>query len=314
MMNILGFVSAILIIFSIISSFMLKQHVDDSEISKSMKGYYLADMKSISEYEEFLFDSQKKIKPPKEENKDQSPPPKDSQIIASDNQNANEEQKADKKEKKERKKTAKIYACSCLNIFPLIKNDKAQEKELYDLFTKLIKTLYQKELSKQKIENTIADALISSCKKKYEAKEEIQLEKIDLKDPALQTLWYKMLKGTKGYDFEKNIGLPSILSFIYLEDNAKENKICIPTSSKEMLTALFDNKIAEKIWEKRKNQRTKISKEELETILKENPSFTDTNIWNYISVSHKSHNKNARITICKDDSTGVSIQRICRYQ
>lgn len=316
MMNILGFVSAILIIFSIISSYMLKQHVDDSEISKSMKGYYLADMKSKNEYEEFLFDSQKEVKPPKNETKDQSTPPKDTLVsYIKPSENSGQPQSSEKKEKKEKIKTPKIYACSSLNIFPLIKNDKAQEKDLYDIFVRLIKTLYPKELVKDKMENTIADAVISSCKKKYAAKEELLLEKIDLKNPDLQLLWYKMLKGTKGYDFEKKLGLPSILSFIYLDESSKETKICIPTSSKEMLTALFDKKTADKIWEKRNREKIKITKEDLEKILKENPLYTENvNLWNHITEKHESHKKNARITLCKDESTGICIQRVCRYQ
>jgi hypothetical protein len=309
MMNILGFVSAILIIFSIISGYMLKQHVDDSELSKCMKGYYLADIESKSAYEEFLFDSQKEIKTPPDNTTTKTPKTNTPKLAT------NPQAKKEKKEKK-KSKTTKIYACSSLSIFPLIKNDKAEEKALYDLFVNLIKILYPKQLTKEKMENSLVDALISFCQKKYNDKEEICLEKINFKDPSLQSLWYKMLKGTKVYDFEKKEGLPSILSFITIEEKENENKICIPTASKEMLTAIFNEKIAEKIWKKRKDEIIKITKQDLETILTETQSPTESqkDIWSFVALSHNKHKKNARLTICKDDATQISIKSICRHQ
>jgi hypothetical protein len=127
-----------------------------------------------------------------------------------------------------------------------------------------------------------------------------------------------MLKGSKGYDFGKKTGIPSILSFIFIKETEKPDKICLSRASKEMLTALFNEKIAEKIWEKRKKSKIKITKNELETILNESQFITSndpaSDIWPSLCFSHKNHKKSPKITICKDDSTQISILRVCRYQ
>ena len=311
-MNILGYISAILIIFSIISSYMFKQHMDTSEMNKSMKGYYLADIQSKNEFEDFMYDAQnKKKKSPKDQTSKNSP-------ISNDTQKQNEYISDEEQQQQQikDKKPRKIYACSCINILPLIKNNKIEEKQTYDLLIKLITILYKNELTKDKIEYKLVDQLLIACNKKIEKKESLCLEKIDLKDPSLQPLWYKMLKGTKYYDFEKDIGLPSILEFISIDENEKHNKICIPTASKEILIALFDEKIADKIWDKKEKDKIKITKEELENILKDTHTSINnqSNIWAYIELSHKNHKKNASQIICQDEISQISIRRFCRDQ
>jgi hypothetical protein len=318
-MNILGFISAILIIFSIIAGNMLKQHMDTSEISRSMKGYYLADNKSKNGYEDSLYDSQKgkkKASPSTSPiNNSLTPPPQPADEEEAIEEKTEEEVEEDTSKDKEAKK---IYACSCLNLYPLIVNDKAEEKQRYALLFSLIKILYQREIEDEKMVNRLIDGLITFGKKKNEDKKELCLPKVEFKDTELQSLWYKMLKGTKYYDFEKNIGFPSILEFVTLTPTENKSKICIPTSSLEMLLALYDKKIAYKIWEKRDDKKNKIiiTRGELEKIVND-PSIPPTqkkDVSELIDISHRNHDHQAKIIIGQADKYQISIRRNHRLQ
>ena len=110
------------------------------------------------------------------------------------------------------------------------------------------------------MEYKLVDNIILTCKDLLKKNEEISLEKLVLKDPSFQLLWYKMLKGTKYYDFKNKTGMPSILEFITIkETSSQKNKICIPKASQEMLTALFNEDIALKI----QKAQIKFSEEEV---------------------------------------------------
>lgn len=316
-MNIFGFVSAILVIFSIVVSYMLKTHIDTSELTRSMKGYYAVDTDVKNAFEDYIYDSQKEKRNTGANSgtKKQHTNNNGLQEVVIEEQNS-PPQEEELIEEKERKKPKKIFACSCINIFPLMINDKAEEKQRYELLVSLVKAIYKTELEDEKNAARLVDSVISSCKKRHRDKKEIRLEQIDLRDPFLQNLWYTMLKGTKYYNCEKKYGLPSILDFIRVEEDDRYDKICLHTASLEMLRALFDEKIACQIWEKRKDEKIKITGEEMEKILNSSISTTTAKkeLWSMISLSHKGHQKGEKAFICQDDQTKISLRRIPRYQ
>ena len=94
------------------------------------------------------------------------------------------------------------------------------------------------------LEYLIVDEILKAVRKEKntDPNKKIYLEKLDLKD--LQPIFYKMLKGTKIYDFEKKVGYPSLLDMVDI-DSLKN--ISVPLASKEILYTIFNQKIAEKI-------------------------------------------------------------------
>lgn len=275
-MNILPFISAILIVFSIMSHFLLKDHRDTVIMKKSIEGYLNAYKKSQNSYEDFLCKSFKVKK-------------KD--IVKSEGQKDFKKKGGDKKSLKEEEENnnEEIFSCGQINIYPLLKNGKIEEKKIYEIFKKLIKMLYGRILKKENMEDYLLDKLIFITKDK----KNLHLEKIDFKDQELQILWYKMLKGTKFYDFKNNIGYPSILNFIKISE--KKERICINKAQKEILFVLFNKEIAKKILST-KNRNLKYIKIPLE-------------IEHLIDLSHKNHEKKASIVICTDNNSKISIRK-----
>jgi len=119
-----------------------------------------------------------------------------------------------------------VHSCSVLNIYPLLKEGKDIEHDSYEIFAKIIRELYKNELSKKNMEYLLIDALIKKSQETMSANEELFLEKISFDNESLQSLWYKMLKGSKYYNFEKNIGYPSIFEFISFYQS-KKTTICM---------------------------------------------------------------------------------------
>ncbi|KPK33295.1 MAG: hypothetical protein AMS24_01575 [Chlamydiae bacterium SM23_39] len=273
-MNILSFISAILIIFAMISHFMFKDHRDSVIMKKSIEGYLNAYRISQNSYESFLYKSSKSIKKKKtidEKNK------------------KNKEKKSKTNKKKKEEKDNKIFSCGQINIYPLLKNGKIKEKKIYEITKRLMKLLYGKILNRE-IEDSLLDKIILMAKDK----KDFYLEKIDFQNQQLQSVWYKMLKGTKFYDFKKNVGYPSILDFIKISE--KKDKICITKAKEELIFAMFDRETAIKILSIRNGDM----KEKIRIPL---------NMEDLIDLSHKRHEKEASVVICTDEISKISIRK-----
>lgn len=319
-MNILGFISAILIIFSIITASMLHQHKDSSEIKKSIGGYYAASEMSEEATQKAFFCS---LKNKKEEKAPASPSPekKISPPAAKIEEIDDDEDDED---------TKKIYECSTLNILPLLSEGKDANRDTYDIFSQIIKTFYSSLLSENE-QIALIDSLIKNASKIIQNKEEeLVLEKIVLED-RFQRAWYQMQKGSKFYNFEKKIGYPSIFELINISHSEKkaQKNICLQKASREMLSSLFNEKIAGEILEAKKglkpidqkqssssklneNKSHKyITKEDLDLILSKHNFQLKNNLKEHLAFSHNSHKKNPLLIICKDEKTKISIKKKC---
>ena len=134
------------------------------------------------------------------------------------------------------------------------------------------------------------------------------MEKLIFKDQKLQNIWYKLLKGTKNYDFDKKTGYPSILDFITVEENSHNNKICIKKAPKELLTALFSETIADQIWESKK----KLSIPKIKQILID-ANFQNQPVWNILDFKHNSHKKKVKTIVCRDKQTQITLRKNYQY-
>lgn len=148
-----------------------------------------------------------------------------------------------------------------LNFYSLFKNGKEKSPELYNLFNRLLLTFYKNSFSSQKEAEAFTNRLLQAANKK----EELYLEKIDLKDDSLQLLFYRMLKGTKYYSLENNAGILPLSNFVCLSQKA--SKLNFFKTPKEILILLFNEKIANELFLKKNNIKTK---EDLESILDRN--------------------------------------------
>ncbi|NGX44062.1 MAG: hypothetical protein K1060chlam3_00221 [Candidatus Anoxychlamydiales bacterium] len=224
-MNIVAFIAGILMIFAITTNTLSKKHLSDGFVSRSFSGYMKSSRKATNEYERYCFDNLKESV-------------KSKQRTTADREKPSE----DKKEK-----TREIHIENAkINIFQLVIDKKEKQKDTYNLIASLIKTLYSNQsFYKKGFEKDILNNILVAFENQIKKKQNLNFETLILKDGSLKNIYYKIIKGTKFYDFEKKIGCPSILDFVKVE-NSKE-QIPMKDASKEFLITFFDKKITKEI-------------------------------------------------------------------
>lgn len=136
--------------------------------------------------------------------------------------------------------------CSRINIWPLIHEGREKHPLLYELAAKLIRTFYSSLQTEKRFEYRFLNLLLASAKAALQEEAPFALEKIVLLDPELQKLYYKMLKGTKHWDLKQQVGYPPLLdSFKAIPS---QERICLYHANTDIFTALFNAKIAAKLY------------------------------------------------------------------
>jgi hypothetical protein len=270
-------------IFAIATNTLFTKKQTDEIVSKSFLGYMQASRDALNKSEKKYFNSIKSIA--KETSKKQAP-----------------------KETKEKNKIRKINPIlGKVNILPLL-NDRDNQKDLYNLCASLIKTLYSNQsFYKKNLEYNLLNSLISSYNK-LKKTENIHLESLVLKDPDLQKTFYKILKGTKFYDFKNSIGTPSLLDFIKLENtNAKPS---FANVTMEMLRAIFNDTIAEEIRVLQKEDPpSNLTWENVKLICKKNIFTPNEDILELFDFSNSFNRSSDKTIVGFDESTNIKIKR-----
>ncbi len=169
--------------------------------------------------------------------------------ISGVNPTPNRTRHSQKKGGKEKKKSPPIpfnWECARLNLWPLMQEGKEAHALLYEWAAHLIRTFYAPFLPKEKrFEYHFLDVWIASAKQAHQKEESFSLEKVSLLDPDLQILYYKMLKGTKKWNLAQGEGYPPLLD--YVKGVPFDEKICIFHAHPDMLTVIFNSKMAFKL-------------------------------------------------------------------
>ncbi len=285
-MNILSLVITILMIFAISTQMLLSKKVSSDIISKSYVGYMKVQRRATSKSETYYYST---IKTEKNE-----------------------------KEIKQKIKTEKVKKIkepnrseSYFNIYPLITEGKESHPELYESILHLIRVLYLengffKNLKIKNLDKEILNNILLSAKESLKEElsaNELHLAKLELKEKDLQPIYYKMMKGSKFYNYKEKIGYPSLLDFIKIRD--EKNKIPINSAHFEILSILFNEKIAEEIV-KLQLLGEEITKERLNDLLTKKHFQLNPKIWDFISFTNIS---NPTEIIVKDENTDISLKR-----
>ncbi|NGX63191.1 MAG: hypothetical protein KR126chlam6_00598 [Candidatus Anoxychlamydiales bacterium] len=210
-------------IFAITTNTLVKKRSSDHFIAKSFSGFMTSNRNALNQYEKYNFDQIKKVAEKKEN-------------VRAYNQNNT----AEKKPRVIKPENAK------LNIASLICYSKNSEKTLYKFTTSLIKTLYSNQsFYIEGFENYMLDNILIAFENQQDKNQELNFETLIFKEDSLQKIFYKMLKGTKFYDYDKNIGIASFLDFVKIENNSLD--VLIKDASKEFLVTLFNKEIFQEI-------------------------------------------------------------------
>lgn len=288
-MNFLPLIFGLLIVLTLSNQAILTNRLDGRYINNSHLGNIKADRDANNNIEETIY---KKIKTEVDRPKKEDPVKKQKPV------NSKQLNRVVKNEQKE---------CARINLFPLIEAEKPQEKKEYEILLKLINILYAKHpfFNKTRINDPssqILDSLILSAKLQWDnsSDEPFYLEKLSLKDASLQMIFYKMLKGSKGYDLAKKIGYPSFLDFVTIDSKTKTTKICLSHASKELLSSIYNEKIANDLF-KVLEQARYITSDKLLAVLSQNGVLIDTKTQELLAFSHKSSGPLNKIIVNGED-------------
>lgn len=281
-MNIVAFVISLLMIIAITTNTLLKKKVSDDIACKSISGYMSASRKALNNSEYYYFKTIKE----KPDNK------------------AKKQSKAQENEKKTRQihpENAKI------NIYPLL-TDKENQQELYNLVKSLIKTLYSnKSFYKKNFEKEILNNILYAFENQLKKDKDLHLANLFLKDFSLQNSYYKILKGTKFYDFDRNVGTASLLDFIKFENS--NSKIPMIDASYELLITLFNKTITKEINLLQKENPKNITKENIINICQKHHFHFDEKVLDFFDFSNSLLNSKEKVVVGLDKNTHIKVKR-----
>lgn len=286
-MNTLGFVFSILLILSFGFSICLEKQASAQRLRSSYLGHVHATRKILIQCETEFYNS----------------------LPYKPSQTRKYKPRSEKKREPASLPILKINPkCACLNLFPLIEQDKIEDLILYETSAKLFKLFYGKTLFEEKphAEIHFLNAFIQAIKTAALKKEPLILEKIQFKYPADQVLYYKMLKGTK----DPISGYPSLLEYIKIEP--QPSKICLPHATPHMIAALFGPKASAKIYQTiHAPKAPPITKEIIERLCSEvHTLIHDGEIFDLVELAKSRHKKDLRKIIGGEDlETHVSLKK-----
>jgi len=274
-MNVLSFVSFILLVLWIGYYSFFQQSLFLDSLLKSNKGYFSAQnqLEEKAALEEFRNLKAKVIFP--------SPP-------------------ARKKTKKPKKSFRRQAYCECAKIDLSFMQEKKniQLDSSYQLLEVLLQKNYAPLFSEVSIKNFLCSLHWAIQK---QPKDQIfRWENLEFTDKKLQTLFYRIWKGTKFYE-KNSYGFLPLSCFVKMEPGSK---ICLPCISFELLEVVSGEERAKTLWSKKEKflERLEVTAEEVFFSNLANSSYQDL-----VCFSHKTQKE--PVWICgRDEKTEIEIK------
>ncbi|NGX34533.1 MAG: hypothetical protein K1060chlam1_00886 [Candidatus Anoxychlamydiales bacterium] len=283
-MNIIAFIAGLLMIFAITTNTLCKKHLSDGFVSRSFSGYMKSSRKALNEYEKYYFDNLKEsVKSKSRTNAHKEPDSKSTEI----------------KPRQIHPEKAKV------NIYQLVIDKKENQKELYNILASLIKTLYSKQSFYEKcFERVLLNNILTAFEGQIEKKQELNFETLILKDGSLKNIYYKIIKGTKFYDFENKIGCPSLLDFVKIENSKMQ--IPIKDTSKELLYTIFNKEISLEIFKlQTENPPKNLTYQNVLSLCEKNNLLIDEKIYKFFNFSNSVSRSKEKIFVGFDKNTDI---------
>ncbi len=205
--------------------------------------------------------------------------------------------------------------CARLNLWPLVLDGREEQPILYELAARLLRIFYSQHLfeNKARFEYVFLDQFLLAAKKasqKPEASTSFLMEKLTFKESRFQTLYYKMLKGTKEWDLPHKFGYPTLLDYVKLEP--EEEKICLLHAHTDLLTVFFGPKAAAALFtELHKKKPTPLTPELIEQVCSlAQIGLLDPDLLELIRFDRKKHTPGPKKTMIEEDEkTHLSLRK-----
>lgn len=198
--------------------------------------------------------------------------------------------------------------CAKINLWPLIQEGREKHPLLYNYTAKLIATFYASHFkSTKQFERTLLDALLSAAKEQKEAI--FSLEKLDLANPDLQRIYYKMLKGTKQGNQATETGYPSLLDYFKIENS--NEKICLFHAHPNLISIFFGPQVADSLYrEIHKENGAVLTRELIEkACLEAHIIGLDPEIFALLELGKPYHEEQKKTLIAEDKDSQVILRR-----
>lgn len=193
----------------------------------------------------------------------------------------------------------RIYTCSQLNLYPLLKEGSEKQNDLFILFQRLLKYFYPGFFTEKNSAQNFILQMIQAFQGLLQKDPKADLERLAFEDQNLQLLYYRLIKGSG----QKNAGhYPALLDYVKIAKDEKA-KICLKKCPLELLAALLGEKKAFQIHQIQKTN---------ELNLKNIQAIFDSEIDpvgyknNYI-ISHAGHKKS--LLIISDQKKQVFLRK-----
>ena len=194
--------------------------------------------------------------------------------------------------------------CAKLNLWPLVQEGKEAHPFLYETALKLLDTYYGKFFFQEKPQEKVLflNSLLVKSKQAIQ-NEKFSLEKLSF-SPKFKESYYRMLKGTKTWDPEKEMGYPSLLDVIKVEE--APSKICICHAHVGQLIALFGEKPAKALLQELyAEEAPDLTKELLfDTFAKVHQIPPTDEFFDLFEMGMKTHISRQKMTLVASDDTG----------
>lgn len=295
-MNILPFVIGMLLLFVMLSSSFIHEQKNLSTIESAYSAFGKTNRLLLSKIEQDRFRSLPEKKTPNEDPKESS--------------EEQEEKDVSKDFVSFRSKTLCDVEASKVNLNGIHKDN---TPIAYETAANLLVTLYghTKFFPKDddRLPYKILDSLLAQCQKTKGQKIEDLYSKDDI-----DTVWYKIFRGTKNYNLQKKIGYPPLHHFFTVQPQ-QNRAICFLKASSIILEAHFGEKIVYRLlekekqkWEESKHKKQALTKKELQHFLQESfpQEFGENDFSQDLGFTHwKSEKKRYYV---QDEKTGISLE------
>ncbi|MBS0624579.1 MAG: hypothetical protein JSS32_00840 [Verrucomicrobia bacterium] len=221
-----------------------------------------------------------------------------------------EKKEKPEKEEKEIPEPPKINPeCARFNLWLLIEKGRESQRLLYDQLAHMLRLFYKDALFPEspRLEYRFLDTWIAHIKLAIaeSSNQPILLEKIDLKNPSLQILYYHMLRGAEGK-------YPVLLDFVKVAQMSEKSpeKLCLTHATPEMLSVFF-GKAAEAVYKELHGENLAVTNEIIEDICRRHShTLFDNKIFDLVAVTTPKHNSsNEMILVEEDEATKISFRR-----
>lgn len=290
-MNLLGLVFSLLLILSYGFHACWEKQMGSQRLRKTYIGHQKANRKILNRYQSEIYKNLQS-----KGHAEEAPKPK--------KEKTKREKKGENPEKLELNRE-----CAKINLWPLIQEGRENHPLLYEITAKLLHTFYPALQKEKRGEYRLLDELLSAAKVAAQKESLFALEKVGLKDPTSHMLYYRMLKGTKQWDLSSRRGYPSLLDYVKAEPT--QDKICLFHAHPDLLTALFNEKIAAKLYSEMHKQGGPLLTQELveRTCLEMHQIAPDLELFKLLELGNPNHKEIKKTIIAHDPATHVTLRK-----